>query len=324
MTKDNSFLLTIGIPTFNGAGTITDAIESSLDSIVFSQSENVEILVVDNCSTDDTCQIVLRLVESHPGIVRLIKNEQNIGLDQNIDKVIENSQGQYVKLLGDDDFVSSDFVKSILEVIKKQSFDVLLNSFLPFNQRREHKGLHGDQIDKYSSNLKIMLDSGGIAGQIAAITFKRNSYLMIDAEAAQGTNHKFLFTLVMLVARGISLFDSEPKIYVRPGSPRFTRAPIDSYNMQLNALRAYLSLLTHGRSWTPSERQFLLDSVKSQKKYGLSFMDYIHRYTDLNSFEVIARFFPMGKTLSVFYLKYIPITLVPKIFGNFLSRIINH
>jgi glycosyltransferase involved in cell wall biosynthesis len=324
MAKDDSFLLTIGIPTFNGAGSILDAVESCLESIVFSESEDIEILVVDNCSTDDTYQIVTRFVENHPGVVRIIRNEQNIGLDRNIDRVVESSKGQYVKLLGDDDVVSRDFVKSIQEVIKNQAFDVLLNNFLPFDQRKEHRNLCGVQISQYRSDLNILLNSGGISGQIAAITFNKNSYLAIDAKSAQGTNHKFLFVLVILVARGISLFDSEAKIYVRPGSPRFTRSPIDSYKMQLNALRAYQSLLSDGLSWTPSEREFLLNSINSQQKYSLSFMDFTHRYTELNSFEVISRFFPMGKKLLVFYLKYIPITLIPKRIGNFLSRIINH
>jgi len=324
MYQNNHLLLTIGIPTFNGAGGIVNAIESCLDSIYFSESQVIEILVVDNCSTDDTCKIVTKFVESHPGFVRLIVNEQNIGLDRNIDKVVEGSKGQYVKLLGDDDVVSQDFVRSILETIKNESFDVLLNSFLPFDQWREHKNSPGAQVIKYASDLNVLVDSDGIAGQIAAITFSKIGYLAIDAESAQGTNHKFLFTLVMLVARGVSLFDSEPKIYVRPGSPRFTKAPIDSYNMQLNALRAYQSLLSNGHMWTPAEKQFLLDSVKSQQKYSLSFMDFIHRYTDLNSLEVISRFYPMGKTLSVFYLKYVPIVLVPKCIGNLLSRIINH
>jgi glycosyltransferase involved in cell wall biosynthesis len=324
MTGDNSLLLTIGIPTFNGAGSIIDAIESCLDSIDFSGSKAVEILVVDNCSTDDTCQMVTKFVKSHPGFVRLIVNEENIGLDRNIDKVIESSKGQYVKLLGDDDVVSQDFVSSTLHTINNESFDVLLNNFLPFNQRQKHKSSHIVQVNKYANDLNIMVDSDGIAGQIAAITFNRISYLETDAESAQGTNHKFLFTLVMLVARGVSLLNSEPKIYVRPGSPRFTKAPIDSYDMQLNALRAYRSLLSYGHVWTSAEKQFLIDSIKSQQKYSLSFMDFIHRYTDLNSLEVISRFYPMGKTLSVFYLKHVPIVLIPKRIGNLLSRIINH
>jgi glycosyltransferase involved in cell wall biosynthesis len=323
MSGNNSFLLTIGIPTFNGASSIIDAIESCLNSIDFSGSQAVEILVIDNGSTDETFQVVNNFVESYPRFVRLIMNEQNIGLDRNIDKVVENSKGQYVKLLGDDDVVSQDFVKSTLETIKGQQFDVLLNNFLPFDQRQEHKSKCLVKIHRYSSDLNIMVDSDGIAGQIAAITYRRLSYLAIDGESAQGTNHKFLFNLVMLVARGVSLFDSEPKIYVRPGSPRFTKAPIDSYNMQLNALRAYRSLLSNGHKWTPAENQFLLNSVKSQQKYSLSFMDFIHRYTDLNSFEVIFRFYPMGKRLLVFYFKYIPVVLIPKRIGNFLSRIIN-
>jgi hypothetical protein len=250
-------------------------------------------------------------------------NEQNIGLDRNIDKVVESAEGKYVKLLGDDDVVSQDFVSLILETINRESFDVLLNNFLPFDKRREHKNSSSVRVNKYASDLSILVDSEGIAGQIAAITFNRISFLAIDAESAQGTNHKFLFTLVMLVARGVSLLDSEPKIYVRPGSPRFTKAPIDSYHMQLNALRAYKSLLNNGHVWTSAEKQFLLDSVKSQQEYSLTFMDFIHRYTDLNSLEVISRFYPMGKTLPVFYLKYVPIVLIPKHIGNLLVRIIN-
>jgi glycosyltransferase involved in cell wall biosynthesis len=320
MRRDNILELTIGIPTFNGASTICGSVESCLESIRYSGLTAIEILIVDNSSIDDTYQKVLKYVESYPKIVRLIKNEENIGLDRNIDKVIELSRGRYVKLLGDDDVVSQDFISSVIQTIKNNHFDVLLSNFLPFDQRNSHESQDHFDVEKYLNNLNILKDSNGIAGQIASITFNRESYLAIDAESAQGTNHKFLFTLVILIARGISLLDFKPKIYVRPGSPRFTSSPMDSLKMQQNALRAYNALLAKEEFWSEDEKKFLLNSIKSQQKYSLTFMDFIHRYTDLNSLQVLQRFYPMGKSLPSFYIKYLPIIFVPKLFGNFLAR----
>ena len=319
MVAKDPILLSLGIPTYNGALTINDCLESCLSSIDFSGLKNVEILVVDNCSTDETFERVSEFVNRHPGIVRLVRNTENIGLDRNIDKVIQVSKGEYVKLLGDDDVVGQNFVDVLIKIIKENQFDVLLNSFLGFDQLASHKNQGEIAIQKYFNNLEVLTDSGGIVGQIASITFNRNSYLKVNSRPAEGTNHQFLFATFALVARGVSLFDSDPKIYVRPGSPRFTKSPIDSLKMQLNAIRAYEALADFGGPWSSKEKRFILDSIRGQRIYSLSFMDFIHRYTKMNSYEVIRKFFPMGRSIPSFYFKFVPIALVPKVLGNFLA-----
>jgi glycosyltransferase involved in cell wall biosynthesis len=320
VSNSEDFILTIGIPTYNGAETIADSIRSCLKSIKHSGLKNVEILVVDNSSTDETFQIVSGFANSHPHVLRIIRNQVNIGLDLNIDVAIREAKGEYVKLLGDDDAIGQNFVATLTNAIKKNPFDVFLGSFLGFSNLESDYMQNGVHLREYKENLDIFLDSNGIVGQIAAITFNKKSYLMVDGHPAQGTNHKFLFIAFCLVARGISIYDSVPKIFVRPGSPRFTKLPIDSLKMQLNALRAHQALLVNGGSWTSGQRDFIRRSIISQQEYALSFMDYIHRYTELNSAQVLKRFYPFGKKLPSFYFRYSPLVLVPKFIGNFLAK----
>ncbi len=62
-----------------------------------------DFLVLDNNSTDDTSIAVKEIMKSHPN-VRYIKNKYNIGLSGNIAKAMEIADGDYVWILGDDDF----------------------------------------------------------------------------------------------------------------------------------------------------------------------------------------------------------------------------
>lgn len=318
----NCTQLTIGIPTYNGELTIADCIESCLASIRFADITNVEVLVVDNCSTDDTVQRVKEFAIQHPGVVRVIANASNIGLDKNVDRVFYEARGTYVKLLGDDDVIDIYFVKTFHETISRYPCDVLLSAYLDYEQYRSHDSFGLTALHKHERDFSILVNSRGIAGQIASITCKRTSYLDVDSSHADDTNNKFLYIVTSLVSKGVSVFDSVPKVYVRAGSPRFTTAPMSSFTSQMKTIRMYQALLIHGGPWTPIERKFIGNLIISQRRYSLTFIDFIHRYTDLNSLQVIKLFYPLGKSLPSFYLRYLPMALVPKRIGNYIARAI--
>ncbi len=313
---ESEYSITIGIPTFNGAGTIESCLQSCLNAISFSQREDVEILIQDNCSTDSTDQIVEKIMKENPNFIRYIKNQNNIGLDRNIDELVRNSRGRYVKLLGDDDLLYEDFLVYLVEVLENSKTDLVLNAYNAVGEIRTNDT--ADQSPRvYSKSYKLFEDSNGIVGQIASITYNRESYLGVSCpEGAIGTNHKFMFVAMTLGLRGDAAYDKRISISVRPGSPRFTRFPLDSLNMQKNAYKAIVLLKQHGAPWDVSSRHFLRKLQLSQGKYSLTFMDFTHRYSTLNSFQVIKEFFSLGKCHAAFYLKYVPIVLIPKFLGN--------
>jgi glycosyltransferase involved in cell wall biosynthesis len=121
-------LLTIAIPTYNRA----EYLRLCLDHIfrqVSGWKELIEIIISDNCSTDDTPLVV----ESYRGgghEFRYVRNEENIGADGNFAQCFALATGKYVLLFGDDDILLNGAITRIVEVLKAGDYGlVYLNSY---------------------------------------------------------------------------------------------------------------------------------------------------------------------------------------------------
>ena len=84
------------IPCYNSRNTISDAIQS-----IPNKPSDIEIIVIDDGSTDDTCSIVNSLKEEYKSIV-LIKQE-NLGAGAARQKGVESANGEYILFLDSDD-----------------------------------------------------------------------------------------------------------------------------------------------------------------------------------------------------------------------------
>ena len=93
------------IPNFNGEKYIANCLESILDQS-FYDFGRMEIIVVDDCSSDDSVNIIKRYQE-----VKLEINPVNSGFDKSVNQGIKASSGTYCLLLNNDVVVDRDFVK---------------------------------------------------------------------------------------------------------------------------------------------------------------------------------------------------------------------
>ena len=117
-------LLGICIPTYNRA----DALRECLNSFIpWAKSNSFPIFIVDDCSTDDTENVILEARENYKDII-YYKNEKNIGMYLNILKVISVSDTKFVWLLGDDDLIINKNLNDILQYINSDYDFVVLNS----------------------------------------------------------------------------------------------------------------------------------------------------------------------------------------------------
>ena len=105
--------LTVAIPNYNGGKNLERAI-NSCQKIVMS-SNDLEILVVDNCSTDNSIEIVNTLKNKFSNI-KLIQNNENVGRIQNWNVCINNSNGKFLIFLFSNDLINED--NNIHECIK--------------------------------------------------------------------------------------------------------------------------------------------------------------------------------------------------------------
>src|SRR4051812_24783658 len=111
MDKAGKGLLTIGIPTYNGGANLRGLFKS-IKNLGLNKDE-YEILLVDNCSRDDTDIVVEQLQIQYPNL-RYYKNLVNIGRIENWNKVIELTQGDYLIIMNvNDRFLNFDVKKQI-------------------------------------------------------------------------------------------------------------------------------------------------------------------------------------------------------------------
>ena len=108
-------LLSIAVPCYNSEAYMENCIRSLLVG-----GDEVEILIVDDGSTDRTAEIADRLERRHPGIIRAI-HQPNKGHGGAVNTGIANATGLYFKVVDSDDKVRASAYRSILDVLRRFS-----------------------------------------------------------------------------------------------------------------------------------------------------------------------------------------------------------
>jgi len=111
----NKIDLSIAIPTYNRSQKLTKTLDSIIEQLEDGQT-NIEIVISDNCSTDDTQAVVDNYSKKHP-FIKYYKNNVNKGIDYNIFKCTDLAVGEYVHLLSDDDLLMSGSLSYVLNLI---------------------------------------------------------------------------------------------------------------------------------------------------------------------------------------------------------------
>lgn len=129
-------LLTIGIPVYCGA----EFIQGTLDSIAVayeklaSNQKNIEVIVSDNASTDNTAEIVKNYANDFLKVTYYC-NESNIGYDANLDKIVQLSTGKYVWFFGCGELMKPDALVKLSNELSDSQAENYLLGFDVFDQK---------------------------------------------------------------------------------------------------------------------------------------------------------------------------------------------
>lgn len=104
-------LISVCIPSYNSERFIA----ATLESILTQTLTDFEIVIADDKSTDDTLSIIKEFADPR---IRLIQNDENLGLGGNWNKVLSCARGKYVKLLGDDDLLYPECLARQVNVLE--------------------------------------------------------------------------------------------------------------------------------------------------------------------------------------------------------------
>jgi glycosyltransferase involved in cell wall biosynthesis len=116
--------LSICITTYNRGNVICE----TLNSIVMQLTSDVEIVVVNGASPDNTHEIMEDYQQRHPGKIRYFREEKNSGFDADLDKAVDYASGEYCWLMSDDDILKPDAIKRVLSELDGRN-DLLVVNF---------------------------------------------------------------------------------------------------------------------------------------------------------------------------------------------------
>ena len=108
--------VSIALCTYNGA----KYIEEQLETVINQTYKNLEIIVIDDCSTDETVTIINKFAERDNRIL-LHQNKQNLGVIKNFEKAIYLCTGDFIALCDQDDVWLYDKIKFLVENIDDNS-----------------------------------------------------------------------------------------------------------------------------------------------------------------------------------------------------------
>ena len=117
--------------TYNSELEVSEAIES----ILTQSYKNIEFLIIDDCSTDNTFKILQEYSINNEKI-KIFRNKSNIGLTRSLNLLISKADGDIIARQDDDDTSHPNRIKSQVEKIEKGDLDFALPEHIK-NQTKE-------------------------------------------------------------------------------------------------------------------------------------------------------------------------------------------
>jgi alpha-1,3-rhamnosyltransferase len=129
----------------------SETIIETLESIRNQTYENIELIITDDCSPDNTVEVVEKWIADKKGIltdIKLITTEKNTGIPGNINRALKVASGDYIKLIAADDLMTEDAIEEYVKFSENNNGKVPIAKVHLFGA----EGIDIDNIIKYCDN----------------------------------------------------------------------------------------------------------------------------------------------------------------------------
>lgn len=142
MAKDYNYKVTVGFPVYN----VEHYVYRSLESVLNQDFDNYEVIVVDDCGTDNSINVIKDLIDNHPNgdKVRIISHQKNAGLAEARNTAIKNAKGNYIYFLDSDDYITPNALSILYSAAEEYHADVVWGS--NYKQREQEIWTENDDI----------------------------------------------------------------------------------------------------------------------------------------------------------------------------------
>lgn len=140
VTDKDELLMTVVVPVYN----VEKYLANSLDSIIEASIDDMEILVVNDGSTDNSEEIILKYQKMYPKLIRYIKQE-NHGLGNVRNVGLKEARGKYIASIDSDDTINPLFFEETLKYMK-EDIDIIICDWLTVTDETRYETAALDYI----------------------------------------------------------------------------------------------------------------------------------------------------------------------------------
>ena len=131
------------IPVYN----TSPYIEECIDSVFAQTQKEIEVIVVNDGSTDDSLEILMCMQEKYPQLTIVSQENHGLGYTRNVG--IEKARGQYIYFLDSDDFILSDTLETCYKCAQENQLDVVLFDAMLFEDSKDRKQIVPNICDRH-------------------------------------------------------------------------------------------------------------------------------------------------------------------------------
>ncbi len=229
-------VLTVLIPTYNGEASVARALTSVINDIETNNlSRLVDIIVMDNCSTDRTYQIASDLAAGKNWI-EVYRSPENLGLDSNLQIGMTKSRSLYTKILCDDDVFVLGFLSNLLETIaSNNNVDLIINNMADLNElidgNLEKKNF--SKLFLSNGDVRYLEITGGAYGHLSTLCFKTDSWSLTNESPILNdyvwNGMEFLGRAYHLTLYGACVWDESRLLLNDSGPKRWKKSHLDVF-----------------------------------------------------------------------------------------------
>lgn len=119
--------VTIGIPVFR----VEQFIRRTMESVLSQTYDNIEFLIIDDASDDDSLEILQSIQATHPRghSIRILSHEHNQGVSETRNQIIDEAKGDYLYFVDSDDVIDKDTISLLMSQIEEYNLDIAFGSY---------------------------------------------------------------------------------------------------------------------------------------------------------------------------------------------------
>lgn len=184
--------ISIIIPCYNTGKYIEKCLNSLIEQV---KQFDYEIILIDDCSQDETAEVIENYISSHDYNIIFLKNKENIGAGASRNKAVQIARYDYVSFIDSDDYISEDFYKNMLEALQENNADLVTCDIVVVDSDTDEQTLceaYNGAPGKYS------LLSTGLAASPCNKIFKKE--YLIRYPFAEGIMNEDVASVLSIVA----------------------------------------------------------------------------------------------------------------------------